>query len=88
MADEMKLVATDGGELGEEWILSLSRPVVIGRSHTCDVRIHKGTVSGRHLQISRVNGAVQLEVLGQNGATLNGERLEQGDVRPVSVPTL
>src|SRR5437867_7709232 len=51
--------------------------VTIGRSDQCDISVKDGSMSGRHAEISKINGEIRVKDLGSaNGIWLNGERVE------------
>ncbi|HEY2031057.1 MAG TPA: FHA domain-containing protein [Myxococcales bacterium] len=51
--------------------------VIIGRSDRCDIAVKDGSMSGRHAEISTVDGEIRVKDLGSaNGIWLNGERVE------------
>jgi hypothetical protein len=52
--------------------------VIIGRSDRCDIAVKDGSMSGRHAEISTVDGEIRVKDLGSaNGIWLNGERVEE-----------
>ena len=67
MANEVKITFTGGSLLGEERVLSLETPVLIGRSHSADVRLKEPDVSGRHIELQWVAGGVNAKCLSQHG---------------------
>jgi hypothetical protein len=51
--------------------------VTIGRSDQCDIAVKDGSMSGRHAEISKINGEIRVKDLGSaNGIWLNGERID------------
>src|SRR5207248_399374 len=51
--------------------------VTIGRSDQCDISVKDGSMSGRHAEISKINGEIRVKDLGSaNGIWLNGERVD------------
>src|SRR5947208_4925126 len=51
--------------------------VTIGRSDACEIAVKDGSMSGRHAEISKINGEIRVKDLGSaNGIWLNGERVE------------
>src|SRR5207237_2671958 len=49
----------------------------IGRSDQCDISVKDGSMSGRHAEISKINGEIRVKDLGSaNGIWLNGERVD------------
>jgi hypothetical protein len=52
--------------------------VTIGRSDRCDIAVKDASMSGRHAEISRIDGEIRVKDLGSaNGIWLNGERVEE-----------
>ncbi len=57
--------------------------VVIGRSRGCDLRLPSGDASRRHAEIVPVTGGYVMRDLGStNGTFVNGERVDQRQLRP------
>jgi hypothetical protein len=55
--------------------------VTIGRSDQCDISVKDSSMSGRHAEISKINGEIKFRDLGSaNGIYLNGERIEEGEL--------
>src|SRR5256712_9190860 len=55
--------------------------VTIGRSDQCDISVKDSSMSGRHAEISKINGEIKVRDLGSaNGIYLNGERIEEGEL--------
>lgn len=51
--------------------------VTIGRSDQCDIAVKDSSMSGRHAEISKINGEIRVKDMGSaNGIWLNGERVE------------
>jgi len=51
--------------------------VTIGRSDQCDIAVKDSSMSGKHAEISKINGEIRVKDLGSaNGIWLNGERVE------------
>ena len=51
--------------------------VVIGRSDACEISVKDSSMSGKHAEISKINGEIRVKDLGSaNGIWLNGERVE------------
>src|SRR5207237_967640 len=49
----------------------------IGRSDQCDISVKDGSMSGRHAEISKINGEIRVRDMGSaNGIWLNGERVD------------
>src|SRR5438128_760123 len=55
--------------------------VTIGRSDQCDISVKDSSMSGKHAEISKINGEIKVRDLGSaNGIYLNGERIEEGEL--------
>jgi hypothetical protein len=51
--------------------------VTIGRSDQCDIAVKDSSMSGRHAEISKMNGEIRVKDMGSaNGIWLNGERVD------------
>lgn len=51
--------------------------VTIGRSDQCDISVKDSSMSGKHAEISKINGEIRVKDLGSaNGIWLNGERVD------------
>ena len=51
--------------------------VVIGRSDACEISVKDSSMSGKHAEISKINGEIRVKDLGSaNGIWLNGERVD------------
>jgi hypothetical protein len=51
--------------------------VTIGRSDQCDISVKDSSMSGRHAEISKINGEIRVKDMGSaNGIWLNGERVD------------
>jgi type II secretory pathway pseudopilin PulG len=51
--------------------------VTIGRSDACDISVKDSSMSGKHAEISKINGEIRVKDLGSaNGIWLNGERVD------------
>src|SRR5207237_4175939 len=54
-----------------------SLTVTIGRSDQCDIAVKDSSMSGKHAEISKINGEIRVKDLGSaNGIWLNGERVD------------
>ena len=52
--------------------------VIIGRSDQCDISVKDSSMSGRHAEITKINGEIRVKDMGSaNGIWLNGERVEE-----------
>ena len=51
--------------------------VIIGRSDACEIAVKDSSMSGKHAEISKINGEIRVKDLGSaNGIWLNGERVD------------
>jgi hypothetical protein len=51
--------------------------VTIGRSDACEIAVKDSSMSGKHAEISKINGEIRVKDLGSaNGIWLNGERVD------------
>jgi hypothetical protein len=51
--------------------------VTIGRSDQCEIAVKDSSMSGKHAEISKINGEIRVKDLGSaNGIWLNGERVD------------
>src|SRR5438270_11771108 len=51
--------------------------VTIGRSDACEISVKDSSMSGKHAEISKINGEIRVKDLGSaNGIWLNGERVD------------
>lgn len=52
--------------------------MTIGRSDQCDIPVKDSSMSGRHCEVSKINGEIKVKDMGSaNGIWLNGERVEE-----------
>jgi predicted component of type VI protein secretion system len=53
----------------------------IGRSDQCDIPVKDSSMSGKHCEVSKVNGEIRVKDLGSsNGIWLNGERITDAEL--------
>jgi hypothetical protein len=53
----------------------------IGRSDQCDIPVKDSSMSGRHCEVSKINGEIRVKDLGSsNGIWLNGERITDAEL--------
>jgi hypothetical protein len=51
--------------------------VTVGRSDACEISVKDSSMSGKHAEISKINGEIRVKDLGSaNGIWLNGERVD------------
>lgn len=56
---------------------------IVGRSKACDIVIKHGSVSKQHLRIDVKGDRVSVrDLLSSNGTFLNGEKVQEGSIRP------
>lgn len=55
-------------------------PLLVGRSHACDIRPTESDVSGRHLQFAEADGGIAVTVLSAHRTLVAGSRATQGSV--------
>lgn len=84
MANEIKITFTGGSLLGEEIVVPLDAPVLIGRSHSADVRLKEADVSGKHIELQWANGGVNAKCLSRHGFQWNGLDIAEGEVQRLS----
>lgn len=85
MADEIVLTVTGGTGLGGEAAFTLDEPLLIGRSHSAQMRFREPDVSGKHLEIRRDRDGVWVRCLSRHGFLFNGrERVQEGEMRKLS----
>jgi hypothetical protein len=55
--------------------------VSIGRSDQCDIAVKDGSMSGKHAEVSKVNGEIKVKDAGSaNGIYVNGEKVEEAEL--------
>ena len=81
MASQIRITFTSGSLLGEERILALDEPAVLGRSHSAAVRLKEPDVSGKHIEFRDEVDGVSAFCLSRNGFTLNGSIVAEGESR-------
>lgn len=86
MAVELKITFTGGGNLGEDFVLDLSTPRLLGRTHTADVIVSKedADVSKRHLEFRADGKGAAVVCLGRHGFLLDGQMVGEGESRPLA----
>ncbi|MBR6023040.1 MAG: FHA domain-containing protein [Kiritimatiellae bacterium] len=84
MAEELRyrISFTKGSLTGQLFPLG-SEPVIVGRSHTCGIRVMEPDVSGRHVMLSVGAKGVGMEVISSRRTLLDGKLLKTGDQVPV-----
>jgi hypothetical protein len=84
MAEELKyrISFTKGSLAGHLFPLG-AEPVIVGRSHTCGIRVMEPDVSARHVMLSVGAKGVEMEVISSRRTVLDGKALKTGDRVPV-----
>jgi len=85
MALQLKITFTGGGNLGEDFVLDLSEPRLLGRTHSAAVVISKADadVSGRHLEFRAEGDGAVATCLSRNGFERNGVFVREGERCPL-----
>ncbi|MBR4251966.1 MAG: FHA domain-containing protein [Kiritimatiellae bacterium] len=80
MAEELKyrISFTKGSLAGQLFPLGMEA-VIVGRSHTCGIRVMEPDVSGRHVMLSVGPKGVEMEVISSRRTVLDGKALKTGD---------
>lgn len=80
MAEELKyrIAFTKGSLEGQLFPLG-GEPLIVGRSHTCGVRLMEPDVSGRHVMLTVGAKGVEMEVISSRRTTVDGKGLKTGD---------
>lgn len=84
MAEALKyrISFTKGSLAGQLFPLG-AESVIVGRSHTCGIRVMEPDVSGRHVMLSVGAKGVEMEVISSRRTVLDGKALKTGDRVPV-----
>jgi adenylate cyclase len=78
-SQKAELVPVGGGDP----IPLLKTPLVIGRRESCDIPMRFPNVSGKHCELSLVDGVWQIRDLGStNGTKVNGQQVSLKWLRP------
>ena len=76
-----QLTVKSGVNKGMSWPIT-ERPLVLGRSNTCDIPVPDPIVSRRHCEISEMGQTIQLKDLGSSNATLvNGVPVQEAKLK-------
>lgn len=80
MAEDLKyrISFTKGSLAGQLFPLG-AESVIVGRSHTCGIRVMEPDVSGRHVMLSVGPKGVEMEVISSRRTVLDGKSLKTGD---------
>lgn len=84
MAEELRyrISFTKGSLEGQLFPLG-AESVIVGRSHTCGIRLMEPDVSGRHVMLTVGPKGVEMEVISSRRTALDGQGLKTGDRVPV-----
>ena len=85
MAKELKITFTGGSLLGEERVIALDQPILMGRSHSTDIRLKEADVSGRHVEVKWVEDGIYATCLSRHGFQWNGLNIGEGESQRLSV---
>ena len=76
------ILAKTGQQRGKSWEIS-ERPLLVGRSESCDVRLVDPIVSRWHCELRCRDGQIHLRDLDSSNATfLNGQRIDDAIAKP------
>lgn len=85
MGCDWKLTIVGGDLNGNEFSFPATAVILVGRTHTADIRIKELDVSGRHLELRTIDSAPTLVNITRNSVTrLNGVEVTTGCTCPVS----
>ena len=73
-----RLTVVGGAENGKDFVLPGDRPVVIGRSHSADMRLTEPDVSGRHIELVADGGSCKARNLSRYASRINGVEMASG----------
>ena len=73
-----RLTVVGGAENGKDFVLPGDRPVVIGRSHSADMRLTEPDVSGRHIELVADGGSCKARNLSRFASRINGVEMASG----------
>ena len=80
MTDELKYrIRFTRGTLSGQLFPLGAEPVILGRSHTCSIRLMEPDVSARHVMLSTDSKGVGMEVISSRRTLLDGTPLKTGD---------
>ena len=84
MVREMKITFTGGMLLGEERTLPVESPILLGRSHSADIRLKEADVSGKHVEIRSSEAGLYATCLSRHGFQWNGLDIAEGESQRLS----
>ena len=83
MAGKFCITFTGGGRIGDAVELTPGELVLVGRSHSADIRVKESDVSGRHLEIVLEDGKWGARNIGRFGSRVDGRELVGNSVAPL-----
>lgn len=83
MSDKMRITFTGGGRIGDTIELDVSSSVLVGRSHSAELRLKEADVSGRHLEIVRTSDGFVVRNLSRFGSKVDGVHISEGQEAPL-----
>lgn len=81
----MIITCTSGSREGERISFDLKNPVLIGRSHSVQIRLREADVSGRHAEITKSDSGVHITCHSRHGLRVDGEDVNVEESRTLSV---
>ncbi|MBR3822202.1 MAG: FHA domain-containing protein [Kiritimatiellae bacterium] len=81
----MTITFTSGSRESERISFDLKNAVLIGRSHSAQIRLRELDVSGRHAEITKSDSGVFITCYGRHGLRVNGFEVSMDESRPLSV---
>ena len=83
MAGKFCITFTGGGRIGDAVELTPGELILVGRSHSADIRVKEADVSGRHLEILLEEGMWGARNIGRFGSRVDGRELVGNSVAPI-----
>lgn len=83
MSQKLKITFTGGDQIGEEVERELTSTLLVGRSHSADVRVREPDVSGKHFEIVRRDDGCFVRNLSRFPAKVDGRSLNTGEEAPL-----
>ncbi len=81
-----KLTIIGGDENGSDFTLPSDKPVVIGRSHSADLRLVEPDISGRHVELFVTeDGEAQMRNLSRFSTWIGSREIASGAAAPIGV---
>ena len=88
MSQKLKITFTGGDQIGEEVERELSSTLLVGRSHSADIRVKEPDVSGKHLEIVRRDDGCFVRNVSRFPAKVDGKSLNTGEEAPLRKKSL